>query len=76
MNITEQNIRDLINDAINVLGINKILDLTSKYLDTDEMLKAKELTTKEIAVNYSVAGFSAGIRFALENIEIHEENEV
>lgn len=63
----------LIAEAVNALGADEIYSLALGHIDAAKMADMKGLTAAEIAANFSVAGFIAGIKYTLENIETQEE---
>ena len=77
--INSDNINELLKQVTNSMDMNDVYDnVLTKYID---IVKLKEeadklpLTAEEIGKHYAYAGFCFGIRFALENIEIKENDE-
>lgn len=75
METQEQNIARLIAEAVEYLNIDGVYDLALRFVDAPKMAQAQGLTAEEIAKNFSVAGFAAGIKFALENFVPEQEEQ-
>ena len=73
--VEKQDIGRLVDEAVEVLGFQKIYDLSLRYFDSERAQENQPLTQTEFAVSFSVAGFCAGVRFALENLEFQTEEE-
>lgn len=74
--ISEQDIERLTKEAVSSLGPDWIYGESMRYLNLEAMKTESEqrpMTTEEIGLNFSVAGFVAGIKFALSNIDISRE---
>lgn len=67
----EEQVR-LVQEAVAELGFQRIYEMSLKYIDTDAIKKAGDLTQEEIKSTFVGAGFVAGLYFALENLEIEE----
>ena len=75
--ITKEDIKQLINEAVSGLGADWIYRESMKYLNVEAMRnesKNKPFTAEEIGTNFAVAGFMAGIEFALQNIQITDDD--
>ena len=70
---SEENINDLIKQAVSDLGPYEIYNEALSYIDLD-LLKTETadgtITAENLSINFSVAGFAAGIKFALSNVKI------
>lgn len=73
METPEENITRLIQEAVDYLGQDGIYNLALRYIDTPAIAAAGKLTAEEISTSFSVAGFAAGIKFALENFQPAED---
>lgn len=74
--LTEENISTLINEAIETLGIEEIYNLTLNNFDSEKVEQTQDgLTREEIAYNFAICGFIAGIRYTLENITLEEKGD-
>ena len=76
MNMSESDIRSLINDVVENMNPNDILDAALKHIDLDAMKKSDPpLSKTEIYSNIAMGGFIAGIDFTLRNLEEAESEE-
>ena len=76
--LSQEDIERLTKEAVSGLGGEAIYEAASRYLNLELMLAKSEkqpLTVKEVGLNYSVAGFMAGINFALTNISFEQEDQ-
>ena len=72
--LSEENINQLIKEAISGLGPYRIYDKALSYIDIDSLKSESSkshITTEQLSVSFSVAGFAAGIKYALSNIMIN-----
>lgn len=73
MDITQDNIQRLIDEAVEEITPQGILDMANKYIDFEAIQKLEQpISSLELATSWAVAGFVAGIRFTLENIDLKE----
>ena len=73
MNIDQETISRLIKEAVDSIGFMDVYTLSFPYVDMEAMKAAEGLTQEEHAAAFAVAGFAAGIEFALKNLEITDE---
>ena len=69
----ETTINRLVNGAVSATPLMTAYDMALKYIDLEAMQAAQPLTNEELCANMAMAGFIAGIRFALENLEIKDD---
>ena len=69
----EKTIRELVNEAITGLGMERIYDEALPYVDFEALKAAQPINQTDLCATFAVAGFSAGIEFALRNIEISDD---
>lgn len=73
MNIDQETISRLIKEAIESIGYTDVYKLSFPYVDLEAMKASEGMTQDELAATFAVAGFAAGIEFALKNLEIKDE---
>lgn len=73
--IDEATITRLVNEAASTVPIMTVYDMALKNIDIEAMQAAQALTREELCANMAMGGFIAGIRFALENIEIKSDSD-
>ena len=73
MDIKKEQIIDLVNEAVEGLGAYEIYNRALTHVDVADLYKRQPLSAEEISMHFSVAGFMEGIAFALENLEIHDD---
>lgn len=74
--LTNEQIAELIKEAVEGLGYDRIIADATDYIDTDALIDAQPMKAEEIAYTYATAGFSAGIRFTLKNVELTDTEAV
>ena len=70
MTLNAEDIEKLMSEAMNVISPENMYSKALEYIDMEAMAKAENLTMEELSVNMAVGGFRAGMKFALENIDI------
>ena len=75
--ITEENIQQLMTEALEGIGADGIYAMSLPYIDFETLQNDDSLTQDDIQATLTAAGFLAGIRFTLQNItkaEDHAQN--
>lgn len=72
--IDEATIANLVNEAVSAIPIMTVYDMALKNIDISALQSAQDLTRDELCANMAMGGFIAGIRFTLENLEIHPDD--
>ena len=70
--MNDDTIRRLQDEAVKALGVDRVYSLSLPYVDAEAMEKAEPITRDEWAATLATAGFMAGIRFTLENLDMKE----
>lgn len=67
-------VQALINGALDIIGHEQVYLLSLKEIDLEALKNANPpLTREELVRNFSFAGFVAGIRFTLLNLDVQDE---
>lgn len=69
MDLDEETIERLANEAIEKVTAKNIYDMSLKHVDFEAMKAVDDLTAFDVAATFAVAGFDEGIRFALKNLD-------
>ncbi len=63
----------LINEAVTGLGAQSIYNASLPYVDFEALKAAQPVSNDDLCATFATAGFAAGIKFALENLEIIDD---
>lgn len=72
MNMDKQAIDKLVNEAATTVPIMEVYDMALSNLDLEAMKATEGITREDLCANMAMAGFMAGIRFTLENLDLKE----
>lgn len=73
MDISKEDINRLINEAVASLGAEAIYNAALPYVDFEALQAAQPVNTTDLKATFAAAGFAAGIKFALENLEVSDD---
>ena len=73
--ICESNIKKLISEVEDSIDPYDVYCKSFKYVDIEGIKKAEAITNEDLAATFAWAGFLTGIRFALENLTMGDEDE-
>ena len=68
MKLSENEVNELVTSVYKDLSSTDMFGLAMDFIDL-EQVKANNLSPQEYAINFNAAGFLAGVKFALENID-------
>lgn len=63
----------LVNEAITNLDAQQIYNASLSYVDFEALKAGEPVSNNDLCATFAVAGFAAGIKFALENLEIKND---
>ena len=74
-NLDDKTIKDLIDEAINMVGIEEIYKMSFDYVDLEALQETQPVSKTELCATFSAAGFAAGIKFTLQYLEVSREEQ-
>ena len=70
--IKEEDIERLTKEAVDLVGVQGIYSLALMKVNLAKLKEAEPLSTEDLAMTFSLAGFMAGIQFTLRYIHVEE----